>query len=159
MKPLIDAPYQDVGRQRPARGVHVRSGQPTIVFLTICTRDRRQWLAQGAVHETLRAVWQAADAWLVGCYVLMPDHVHLFCAPRDLNFTLEQWMKYWQSRFSKTHKNPDWRFQSNAFHHRLRREENYYQKWDYVRQNPVRQGLVANPEDWKFQGRLNDLPW
>ena len=29
----------------------------------------------------------------------------------------------------------------------------------YVRQNPVRHGLVNDPEDWPFQGELHLLDW
>jgi putative transposase len=150
---------QQVGRRQPARGVHIHSTQPTIVFLTVCTRERKAWLNQDAVHETLQKVWRDANAWLVGYYLLMPDHIHLFCAPRDLHFTLESWLKFWQSQFSKAHKNPGQRFQTAAFHHRLRRQENYSEKWDYVRMNPVRKQLVANPEAWEFSGMLNVLRW
>ena len=96
-------PFEQVGRRRPAPGVHIFAGEPTIVFLTVCTRDRKAWLDHDGVHETLQRVWQTADAWLVGYYLLMPDHIHLFCAPRDLRLTLESWLKFWQSRFSKTH--------------------------------------------------------
>jgi putative transposase len=42
---------------------------------------------------------------------------------------------------------------------RLRRSENYDQKWTYVRENPVRAGLVKQPDEWLFQGRMNVLPW
>jgi hypothetical protein len=41
------------------------------------------WIAQ----RSLETIWRAADAWLVGYFMLMPDHLHLFCAPRDLRFT------------------------------------------------------------------------
>jgi putative transposase len=156
---VSDAPFQDIGRKRPARGVHINLGEPTIVFLTVCTRDRLPWLAQEHIHDICRRVWQAADAWLVGYYLLMPDHIHLFCAPRDTAFAIERWITFWHSQVSKAHKNPEWRFQSNAFHHRLRRQENYTEKWDYVRMNPVRKGLVQKPDEWSYQGMLNILPW
>jgi hypothetical protein len=32
-------------------------------------------------------------------------------------------------------------------------------KWSYVRENPVRAGLVARAEDWPYQGELNVLDW
>jgi hypothetical protein len=41
----------------------------------------------------------------------------------------------------------------------LRRDENYHQKWEYVRANPVRAGLVKDAEEWNYQGALNYLPW
>lgn len=53
---------QDIGRKHPARGVHIYSGQPTIVFLTVCSENRNPWLADPAVHENLRAAWQSAQA-------------------------------------------------------------------------------------------------
>ena len=40
------------------------------------------------------------------------------------------------------------------FDHLLRSEESYAQKWDYVRENPVRAGLVKNVEDWPYAGEL-----
>jgi hypothetical protein len=41
----------------------------------------------------------------------------------------------------------------------LRRQESYDSKWEYVISNPVRAGLVKEPNDWPFQGELNVLPW
>jgi hypothetical protein len=28
-----------------------------------------------------------------------------------------------------------------------------------VRENPLRKGLVLNPDDWPFQGRVHDIQW
>ena len=50
-------------------------------------------------------------------------------------------------------------FQAHSFHHRLRRDESYSEKWDYVRMNPVRAGLTADPDHWPYQGALNELRW
>ena len=152
-------PGDVVGRKHPARGVLISLGQSTIVFLTVCTEKRVPWLAQKAVQESLEQVWREADTWLVGYYLLMPDHVHLFCAPRDLNFTLQQWLSYWKSQFKRKHLDKPWRFQRDGWDTRLRRSESYTDKWNYVCENPVRKGLVAKPEDWPFWGMLNVLPW
>jgi putative transposase len=88
-------PFEEPGRKQPASGVLVSVNRPTVVFLTVCTKERQQWLAQTAVHQALRKTWSDAKAWLVGDYLLMPDHLHLFCAPRDLSFPLKQWVTYW----------------------------------------------------------------
>jgi hypothetical protein len=40
------------------------------------------------------------------------------------------------------------------FDHVLRNGESYAQKWNYVRDNPVRAGLVARNEDWPYQGEI-----
>jgi putative transposase len=36
----------------------------------------------------------------------------------------------------------------------LRNDENYAEKWDYVWRNPVRAGLVNQPEQWPYQGEI-----
>lgn len=146
-------------RGKPAEGVRIDPARPTIVFVTVCTKDRRPWLANDEAHGSSRQVWQQAAAWWVGRYVLMPDHLHLFAAPQDLMSTLESWLRYWKSRFSRSHPHADWTWQANAFHHRLRNDEGYGEKWRYVKENPVRAGLVDDSEEWRFQGEIFPLRW
>jgi putative transposase len=144
-------------RAKPAPGVRVHLDRPTIVFITVCTKDRQKWLACDEAHQFLTAVWRKADAWLVGDYVLMPDHLHLFAAARDLRFPIETWIQYWKSQFTKSHNHSAWTWQSSAFHHRLRNDENYSEKWLYVQQNPIRAGLASATNEWPFQGKIHDL--
>ena len=40
------------------------------------------------------------------------------------------------------------------FDHVLRSNESYSQKWNYVRENPVRSGLVKSVADWPYQGEI-----
>lgn len=146
-------------RGKPAAGVHVQFGRPNWVLLTAGTEGRRAWLDNASAHECLVQVWSKATAWLVSDYVLMPDHLHAFCAPHDLNFTLERWLSYWKSQFRRQHGRTDWTFQSGGWHHRLRHGESYAEKWLYVQFNPVRKGLVQRPEDWPYTGRVHELSW
>jgi len=81
-------------RKNPVSGVHIQLGQSNIILLTTATENREPWLANESVHQLLRQTWSEATAWLVGDYLLMPDHLHLFCALRDLKFTVEAWIKY-----------------------------------------------------------------
>jgi len=146
-------------RHKPASGVFVHPTQPTIVLLNVCTHQRHPWLAQPVVHESLKRVWEEALAWLVGRYVLMPDHLHLFCAPGVQPVSLDRWVSYWKRLFSLRADNPTWRWQVKHWDTRLRSSESYEQKWQYVLSNPVRKGLVARVEDWPYQGELNLLRW
>jgi putative transposase len=50
--------------------------------------------------------------------------------------------------------NCGWRAQPGFFDHILRSEESYGQKWEYVRDNPVRARLVREWEDWPHQGEI-----
>jgi putative transposase len=153
-------------RQNPAGGVHIDLGQSTIVLLTVTTKNRKPWLANQTAHELLRQTWIESTAWLVGDYLLMPDHLHCFCAPRDMHFTIEAWIKFWkrefrlkQKRLAGTLAPPSWTFQSRGWHHRLRNGENYSEKWTYVQENPARKQLCERIEDWPFKGKIFDLMW
>jgi REP element-mobilizing transposase RayT len=48
-------------------------------------------------------------------------------------------------------------WQRGFFDHLIRNTESYAQKWDYVRENPVRAGLVSRREDWPFQGEIVEI--
>ena len=52
-------------------------------------------------------------------------------------------------------KPPIW--QAEFFDHVLRSQESYDQKWRYVRDNPVRAGLVVDADDWPWAGELEPL--
>jgi len=147
-----------VPRENPATGVFIFRDRPTIAFLTVCTLHHRKGLADAKVHDALITAWTEANSWLVGAYVIMPDHLHLFCAPQSEDVSIEHWISFWKRRFRRLCATGP-RFQSRGFHHRLRRDENYSAKWEYVRLNPVHADLVKTSDDWQYQGILNQLPW
>jgi REP-associated tyrosine transposase len=45
-------------------------------------------------------------------------------------------------------------WQPGFFDHILRTAESYVEKWNYVRENPVRAGLVQTANDWPYQGEI-----
>ena len=145
-------------RKHPVHGIVATSSAPVLVFLTVCTRKRQPWLATPEVHQMLRAAWAGEQPWAVGRYVVLPDHIHMFVAP-VLGRPLEPWVTFWKRSVTRAHGNPAWRWQTDHWDRRLRREESNAQKWQYVALNPVRHGLVKRPEDWPYQGELNTLAW
>ena len=147
-------------RRTPAKGVHVDPDQPTLLWVTVCSKDRVEWLAQERVMRLLHSVWlKEATAWLVGDYLLMPDHVHFFCGLRDSGFTVERWVAFWKHRFARRHCEEAWIWQKGSFHHRVRSVQEYREKWTYMMENPVRKELVSQWEDWRWRGRVHGLPW
>ena len=52
---------------------------------------------------------------------------------------------------------PQW--QKTFFDHVLRSEESYEEKWHYVRENPVRAGLVQNWSEWPYCGEMHPLEY
>jgi REP element-mobilizing transposase RayT len=74
---------------------------------------------------------------------------------------LKKWISYWRNLATKGWPNRDqipiW--QREFWDRQLRRQESYAAKWDYVKNNAVRHGLVAKAQDWPYQGELNPLAW
>src|SRR5207248_3338486 len=69
-------------RKIPAhQPVRERFNEPIIVFLTVCSKDRKPVFTGADSVAVIIDAWQQARSWSVGRYVVMPDHVHLFCAP------------------------------------------------------------------------------
>jgi REP element-mobilizing transposase RayT len=88
--------------------------------------------------------------------VVMPDHVHLLLSPlRDgagWPFPLVDILQCLKSatahRINKLlhHSGPVW--EEESFDHVLRSAESLKEKCEYIRQNPVKAGLVRRPEDY-----------
>jgi len=153
-----------------------------IYFLTICTEQRRRRLAEADVARVLREEWAralASHGWAVGRYVILPDHVHFFCMERPggadcaLSRFVQRWKEWTAKRIQREvlaprdatgphagdgparhspRTAPFRLWQRQFFDHVLRSGESYSEKWTYVRENPVRAGLVTRWSDWPFQG-------
>jgi len=77
----------------------------------------------------------------------MPDHLHFLVSFPDNGLRMRTIVSKWKEW---TAKSLAIRWQRDFFEHRLRRDESARQKADYILFNPVRAGLVSNPEDWPF---------
>ena len=149
-------------RHRPPRLTKLSSGVRPFYFVTFNTHRRADLLAHAAVHETFRQFCAKAQAYgvSVGRYVIMPDHVHLFVVFQPEGLTLVRWMQSLKNGLGKTllrlgYDKPHW--QEGFFDHVLRSDESYGQKWEYVGQNPVRAGLAKSPEEWPYQGEIEQI--
>ncbi len=150
-------------RKTPAhQPVFDHGNRSSIIFVTVCTKERKPILANTEVHKLLLESWQLANHYMIGRYVIMPDHIHLFCAPAvNERNSIRKWIQYWKSQASKKwpklEEHPIW--QPEAWDRQLRSGESYSEKWAYVSNNPVRHKLVIKPEEWEFQGEMNQLLW
>jgi len=131
---------------------------PPLYFVTFNTHHRRKLLATEQVHEAfVEFALEAKDRGIgVGRYVIMPDHIHLFVRG-GLDSSLAQWIRLLKRNLSKSilRNRPHW--QQGFFDHLIRHGESYAQKWEYVRENPVRAGLVATADEWRWQGEIAPL--
>jgi REP element-mobilizing transposase RayT len=143
-----------IGRKRlPHDGVPLNAANAgcEVYFITICCIPRH---ANQLAHPE---IWQAIDETLslreanedLGCHtaLAMPDHFHaLMSFPGPMPMT--KVIAGFKSWLAKQH---DIRWQRDFFDHRLRDIESAVEKAKYIRMNPVRAELVANPEDWPYQ--------
>jgi REP-associated tyrosine transposase len=135
-----------------------------IYFITTCTFNRRALLASKEVARILVDEWRLAHGrhgWAVGRYVVMPDHVHFFCSAeldaKTLPTFMQAWKQWTSKRIARELRLLGTVWQEEFFDHVLRSSESYSQKWDYVRQNPVRAGLVKTSDEWPWQGEIESL--
>ena len=159
--------HRDAATEQPIQKLRLRRLDRVFVdspiyFITACSVDRRPILDCEPVHNGLRTFClnSPQHGARVGRYVLMPDHLHLFESVDEIS--LSNWVKSLKNTLSKTLRSlgcdaPHW--QKSFFDHLLRSGESYSQKWDYVRENPVRAGLVETAEDWLFAGDIHDLEY
>lgn len=162
IEPLLwqfrDMPYRHTDRPHRLDVVFDRY-LPPLYFVTFCTANRKPVLTNEEVHVAFR---QYAEKGIrdhgvaVGCYVIMPDHVHLFVRGGH-EFQLGIWVRGLRRSMAEPirieHEGVDiW--QRGFFDHLMRSAESYSEKWLYVRENPVRAGLVSRVEDWPYQGEI-----
>jgi len=88
----------------------------------------------------------------LGRYVIMPDHAHLFVRG-NRHFALSPWIGSLKRAMFFALESPQL-WQPGFFDHIMRSDESYADKWNYVRENPVRAGLVKTADDWPYQGEI-----
>ena len=133
-----------------------------IYYLTLCAQDRRRSLANSAIHEEFTKFSERATDHnvSVGFFMIMPDHIHFFAAFSPKSPPLWKWVKALRGDLSKIlreNEGEGTHWEKDFCDHVLRSEESYQEKIEYVRQNPVRAGLVTRPEDWPYQGEIHRL--
>jgi putative transposase len=118
----------------------------TVYFVTFCVAHRQRVLNNTDAFDAFRTAIARLSKWKVLAGVLMPDHVHVLAAPfnRDtpvgnLSGGLKRWLR------------AGWEWQPGSFDRLLRTTESASEKWLYIRENPVRAGLVKDASEWPYQ--------
>jgi putative transposase len=91
--------------------------------------------------------------YLLHDFVVMPEHVHLIITPA-LDVTIERAMQFIKGGYSaRVGKETDWKllvWQRGFTDHRIRDHVDLLRHRDYVRQNPVKRGLVSNAQEYQW---------
>lgn len=100
--------------------------------------------------------------YLLDDWVIMPNHVHLIVWPMP-NVTLSEILKG-RKQFTATQANRilgrtgETFWQPESFDHWIRDDEEKSRIRRYVRANPVKAGLCATAEDWRWSSAWRDEP-
>ena len=121
-----------------------------VYMLTVCCTPRhRNQLCRPDVFPDLRRCLRLHDdrgEWEFVAAVAMPDHLHVL-ARVPPGTPLGRMVTAWK-RFTARCHGVTW--QRDFFERRLRSTDHVDAKREYLRQNPVRAGLVDHPEDWPY---------
>jgi putative transposase len=106
-----------------------------------------QMVVEAIAHRNQCGEWQMFE------YVIMPTHLHLFCevGKRGLKGTLEEFKRWTGHKAAKILDMDGERFwQREWFDHWSRSDEEDDRIAQYIRENPVKAGLVDEYRNWPF---------
>jgi REP element-mobilizing transposase RayT len=159
------------GRQRlmelaaQARAIAQRNSPQWLAAQRAIFREMERWLDRAAWNPALRQpelaamVVEAIDRraargdWNVFEFVVMPTHLHLFAELGGLGLkrTVEDFKRWTGHRAAQILGQPGRRFwQREWFDHWSRSDEEDEKIAKYIRDNPVKAGLVQTHTDWPF---------
>jgi len=120
-------------------------------FLTISCHRRRPYFSTCQSREIFEAALETVRkryGFFVYAYVVMPEHVHLLVSEPKRE-TLAQAIQALKTSVSKqSDPRPFWLARYYDFN--LHNSEKRTEKIRYIHRNPVKRGLVDNPEDWEW---------
>lgn len=159
-------PHQEPGASRaplPKRK-HIRlplaayADQASTFNITIDALDRRVYFDVREFNDEVVAMLRGLALRYrtpIKIYWLMPTHLHVLINPgsRSLIDFIGEFKKKTSDLARETRGIPQL-WQRSFFDHRLRSHESAAEQYDYIRANPVRAGLVTNPNDWPWTGSV-----
>jgi putative transposase len=130
--------------------VWLRWDQEVVYFLTFCVARRERVLGNDETFAAFQSGIARLTEWDVIAAVLMPDHVHLLIAPKDREAAVGN-ASGAIKRGIRQELGAEWQWQPGSFDRLLRSNESAEEKWQYIRENPVRAGLVEKWQDWPYR--------
>ena len=106
--------------------------------------DAGRWF----VEQLLRVA--AAHAFEVNAYCVMPDHVHALVSGRNAQSNLRTFVHALKTKtgYEYAQKHGIGLWQEGYFERKLRQDDSLRAITEYILQNPVKGGLVANAKDY-----------
>ncbi len=129
---------------------------PFAFFVTATTSERQRAFVHADVVERCRLALEETAlqrGFSLLAYCFMPDHLHLLLEGSD-GTDLAAFMKAFKQRTSFEHKQRTGQalWQKSFFDHIIRNEQDQQEILAYIRENPVRAGLVEHFDEYPFLG-------
>jgi len=138
--------------------------QSVVYFVTACCHQRRRIFEEaenariGA--ECLRDI-AARYEWNVLNACFMPDHFHMLISPlKEREQKLSGFMQAWKSSVTLRLRQSGIEgeiWQKEFFDRLLRSDESMSEKWAYVVENPLKEGLSIDVESYPFIGTPEEI--
>jgi len=133
-----------------------------IIYLTVCVQQKKPLLANRTAARLIVEAWGAAT-FLVRRSLCHHARSHPFVLRTEYfsSSTAEEMDRVLEKSCDTRIDEPlaGSNLAARIWDRQLRRAESYEEKWQYVKNNPVRHGYVSRVEDWPYQGELNVLEW
>lgn len=113
-------------------------------------------LAAGAIR------FFEGERYLLDAWVIMPNHVHVVFWPmpnHSVSEIVQSWKRHISREANKILQRTGTAFwQPEPYDHWIRNDEEHARCCRYVRNNPVKAGLCAVPEDWQWSSAWRGAP-
>jgi putative transposase len=120
-------------------------------------RSAMQRTGQRGRMARIRSDAKTPEKWNTYCVLMMPDHVHLLTAPLERELSVAAFLKWLKRWFNDVYELPEkCEWQAGGFDRLLRTSESIHEKWQYIRENPVRAGLVEHWNQWPYRSGFFD---
>ena len=122
------------------------------------------WLRQPDIADLVAGAlgYFEKERYLLDEWVVMPNHVHVVFWPmpnNDVSGIVQSWKRHTAREANKILKRTGAAFwQPEPYDHWIRNDEEHARCCRYVRNNPVKAGLCAAPEDWQWSSAWRGAP-
>jgi REP element-mobilizing transposase RayT len=104
------------------------------------------------VVDALHYGAETLQLYRLSAYVVMSNHVHILIWPRALLPEITKAIKGFTAREANRIlcRTGEKFWQDESFDHAVRNEDRFYGVVRYIERNPVKAGLVENPQEWPW---------
>jgi putative transposase len=137
-------------------------------FITTNVQDRHPLITPDAAEIIIASLKWLRDCnriWLLG-YTVMDNHLHFLMvlrAPHTLEEVLHSLKRHTAREINKLTGREGNFWQPGYHDHAIRDEADFWLRFHYMHNNPVRRGLVEQPENYLFStahpSRIDDVDW